>query len=67
MDKGAVEVYYDVAIRNKNGSLIKFSKNHKTIKDAEEWKNLNAISNGKYEIICVERKIFSKGLFKNES
>lgn len=63
MEKGSVEVYYDVAIKNKNGSLIKFSKNHKTINEAEKWKNLNAIPNGKYEIICVERKIFSKGVF----
>ena len=67
MDKGSVEVFYDVAIRNKSGNLIKFSKNHRTLRDAEEWKNLNAISNGKYEIISVERKIFSKGVFKNGS
>ena len=63
MDNGSVEIYYDVAIRDKNGCLIKFSKNHRTIKDAEMWKKLNAVSDGKYEIVCVERKIFSKGVF----
>ena len=63
MTKDAIEVFYDVSIRGKGGVLVLFSKNHKTLKDAEDWAKRHAVTCGRYEIICVERMLFSKGKF----
>lgn len=58
-----VEIFFDVSIRKKNGMLVSFSKNHKTIKDAEDWAKKNSVECGSYEIVCVERKLFLKRRF----